>query len=222
MLKNLAGVAAGLLFGVAAAHAISGGPQYPGGTNVVGTYGGVLTPTASPCPSATAVPTPECSPTIAACSANSIGVFSVSVPQNGLATGTFVMFAQGRVFTGSIQGAADPGKATLKGVLSARYDFTLTSAATPCPIPTPEPACTPSAFTQQITATASGNLKTRITTPSSSASAGSSGLRLKGTATLDISHGLVFSGSLEPVVACEIFMKVTGFKQSNTATTTGG
>jgi hypothetical protein len=230
LLKNLAGVLVGLLFGIASAYAIKGGPQFPSQTNVVGTYGGVLTPTGSPCPSIT--PAPACSPSISPCAANSIGVFSVGAPQSGLATGTFVMFAQGRVFTGTIRGVADPHKATLNGVLSARYDFTVTRAPTPCPcdfggfaspcaIVTPTPACTPSSFSQNITALANGSLKTRITT-SSNGFTGTGATRLRGSATLDISNGTVSSTTFEQNVDCEIFLKVSGFKQSNIATSTTG
>jgi hypothetical protein len=218
-LKNLAGLIGGIFFAVTAAYAIKGGPQYPAGTDVVGTYAGVLTPKASPCPDASVSPTPVCSPTIADCAANSLGVFSVSAPQNGLASGTFVMFAQGRVFTGTIQGVADPEKATLKGVLSARYDFTVTFPPTPCPSVSPEVSCTPSSFSEQITALANGSLKTRITT--STAGAASAATRLKGTATLDISNGTVSAVTFEQITDCEIFLKVTGFKQSSSASTSG-
>jgi hypothetical protein len=222
LLKNLAGVLAGLLFGVAAAYAISGGP-FQGSLNVVGTYAGVLKPSASPCPSVTVSPAPMCTPAISPCAANSLGIFSIGVPQSGLASGTFVMFAQGRVFTGSIQGAADAEKAKLTGVLTARYNFTVTG--TPCPqctpnpnviSPTPCPACTPSS--QNITALANGSLKSRITT-SSTQSAVFGATRLSGTSILDISNGTVLPPTFEQNVNCEIPMKVSGFKQSNTAPT---
>jgi hypothetical protein len=215
LLKNLAGVAVGLLFALTSAYAIKGGPEYPAGTNVVGTYAGVLTPTASPCASPT--PPPMCTPAVASCAANSIGVFSIGVPSSGLATGTFVMFAQGRVFNGTVRGVADPDKATLKGVLSARYDFTV-SRTTPCPEPVG--TCTPSASRENVTATANGNLKTRITT--SPTVTGGAATRLKGNATLDVSNGTVESGTLEQHVDCEMYLKVTGFKQTSTAPTTSG
>jgi hypothetical protein len=171
-------------------------------------------------------PSPMCTPAISPCAANSLGVFSIGAPPSGLASGTFVMFAQGRVFTGSIQGTADPDKATLKGILTARYDFTVTHTATPCPCddppgtpcPSPVASCTPSSSSESITALANGSLKSRITTSSSTLSAVGS-TRLSGTATLDISNGTVASDTFEQNVDCEIFLKVKGFKQSDTATT---
>lgn len=223
-MKNAAGALVGLLFGVAAAYGISGGPPYPAGTNVVGTYAGVLTPKASPCPDSSVSPAPPCNRTIASCAANSIGVFAIGVPQNGLGSGTFVMFAQGRVFSGTIRGTADPEKAKLQGVLSARYDFTVTHPATPCPCDitvcaSPTPVCTPSPFSQNITAQANGKLNSRITSSASSGGSSAGAIRLTGRATLDISNGTVDPDTFEQNVDCEIFLKLSGFKQSNTAIT---
>lgn len=210
-----------LLLMKSVALAISGGP-FPASKNVVGTYAGVLTPKASPCPSAAVSPSPMCSPTIASCAANSLGVFSISSPQTGLSSGTFVMFAQGRVFTGTIQGTADPQKSTLKAVLSARYDFTVSATPCPCnvggdasPCPSPTPACTESS--QNVTALANGSLTADISTRSNQSSVGAT--RLKGTATLDISNGTVDPFTLQQNVDCEMFMKVSGFRQSTTAAT---
>jgi hypothetical protein len=207
-----------LVLGATECFAISGGPVFPGGTNVVGTYAGVMKTsrfcvvcendqeTQIKCKDLQsylqehpgAIPG-SCS-LQPDCSANSLGVFSVGVPSSGIATGTFVMFSQGRVFTGTIRGTADPGRATLTGVLDATFDFTLTRTFVN-PI-TGEVTTT----TTQVTASANGNLRTRI----------SSALRLAGTATLNISQGQV-DGANEPVVTCEMTLRVSGFKQSNTA-----
>src|SRR5947209_18393795 len=111
-----------LVFMITQSFAISGGPPYPGSTNVVGVYAGVMKPKKVPTTCATDPTT--CPDNPPGCSANSLGVFSVGVPNSGLATGTFVMFSQGRVFSGTVQGTADPGKATLKAVLSASFNFT--------------------------------------------------------------------------------------------------
>src|SRR5579864_3232275 len=200
-----------LVFTMTQAFAISGGPPYPGGANLVGVYAGVMTPKKMP------VDDPP------GCSMNSLGVFSVGVPDSGLATGTFVMFSQGRVFSGTIQGTADPGKdpskATLKAVLSASFNFTVTFPPTPCPNPTPAPACTPSGFSEDVTATANGNLDTHIKNQSSQTSLGVSSIRLVGSATIEISQGEVDPVTLAPVPTCGMTLKVGGFKQSSTAPT---
>jgi len=93
-----------LVFTITQAFAISGGPPYPGSTNVVGVYAGVMKrPVGTLDFSGCSTSTPDCA-------ANSLGVFSVGVPTSGTATGTFVMFSQGRVFNGTVRGTADPGK----------------------------------------------------------------------------------------------------------------
>ena len=64
--------------------AIKGGPPYPANTNLIGSFGGVMQGVFDPTNPG---------------SSNSIGVYSIGVPQNGNATGPFVMFARGRVFS---------------------------------------------------------------------------------------------------------------------------
>ena len=216
MMKVLLGFLMCLVLTIAQTFAISGGPWGRNQLVVTGVYAGVMKPKKVPatCPADPST----CPDSPPGCSANSLGVFSVGVPTSGLATGTFVMFSQGRVFSGTIQGNADPGKATLTAVLSASYNFTVTFGPTPCPIPTPAPACTPSAFTEQVTATADGNLNTHITTQLSRESLGATATRLVGSATIDISHGEV-NPDLSPFVNCHMELKVSGFKQSETPPT---
>jgi len=209
--------------------AISGGPVYPGATDVVGTYAGVIKPGCMACeggkqkivkcknfadylaahPDASA-----CSDDPAGCSQNSLGVFSISVPKGGISTGTFVMFSQGRVFNGTINGTADPGRAKLKGVLSATFNFTLNTESR-------DSDGNPVILSEQVTAMANGNLNTNIADVSSDAALGASATRLSGTATLDISQGFV-NGDLSPLVSCEMALRVNGFKQSTSASTSTG
>src|SRR5947199_1161686 len=164
-MKGLLGCLLCLVFTMTQAFAISGGPPYPASLNIVGVYAGVMKPKKVPatCPGDPST-CPDAPP---GCSANSLGVFSVGASESGLATGTFVMFSQGRVFSGTIRGTADPGKvansARINAVLSATFNFTLTET-TPCPVvsPAPSPACTPSSTSQQVTASADGNLDAHI------------------------------------------------------------
>lgn len=211
LLKNLAGIAAGILFAVSAAYAISGGPHYPGSANIVGTYAGVLVPTptpaavptATPSPTGTPTPTPAPTPPDPNDPHNSIGIFSVGVPQSGLATGVFVMFTQGRVFNGSIEGVGDPEKATLKGILTARFDFRVTPFGGGSSIP--------------VTASANGNIKAKVVNSSQSFPSVVGATRLRGNATLFISQGEVDANN-EPIITQSLALKVRGFKQSDTAT----
>src|SRR6476646_5595939 len=105
-----------LVFGTTQCFAIKGGPPWPAGTNINGVYGGVLQGLFDPT-------TPS--------SSNTIGVFSLGVPTTGNATGPFVMFARGRVFSGTIHATADPTKASIKGVLDSSFNYNLS-----IPVPT--------------------------------------------------------------------------------------
>jgi len=84
--------------------ALKGGPVYPAGTNIVGTYAAVLIPQFDPTDPF---------------STNSIGVFAASVPGTGLASGGFAFFARGQIFLGTMTGIGDPQGGTLKGLLQA-------------------------------------------------------------------------------------------------------
>jgi hypothetical protein len=178
----------------------NGGPAYPGTTaNFAGTYAGVLMPT---------------SPGDKHCASNSLGLFSLVVPQSGLASGDFVMFAQGRIFTGTVQAVGDPEKATMNGILDATFDFTVHfDCGTPqCP-PDPLIGCAGSTGCDvTVTSSATGKFDADITS-SSSISLGV-GSRLNGSAVLNISQGQV-DQDLVPIATCKMSLSLDGFKQSN-------
>jgi hypothetical protein len=103
-MKTLLGALMCLVFTIAQSFAISGGPWTgdKGIVGVVGTYAGTLQPTAAcNCP-------------------NNLAIFTLSVPQTGLATGTVLIFTGERTFSGPINGLADPNtdvlQATLQGI----------------------------------------------------------------------------------------------------------
>jgi len=93
-----------LLLATAECLALKGGPVYPIGSNLTGTYAGVLIPNFDPTDPF---------------SSNSIGVFAAGVPTTGFTSGVFAFFTQGRLFLGSIEGIADPKGATIRGILQA-------------------------------------------------------------------------------------------------------
>ena len=178
-----------LVFSASQCLALSGGPIYPGASTVVGTYAGVLQPTEA----------------TDASGMNSLGVFSIGVPKTGIASGAFVMFSQGRVFSGTVQGTADAGRATLKGILEATFNFTVTRTFFN-PV-TGETTTT----TTEVTAQADGTLDTKIT---DSRDSSFSATRLNGDARLDISQGRVNDDN-SPSVSCSMDLGVIGFKQSS-------
>jgi hypothetical protein len=202
--KALFGSLLCLVLAASQSFAIKGGPQYPAGGNIVGTYGGVLQGIFDPT-------TPS--------SSNTIGVFSLGVPKTGNATGPFVMFARGRVFSGTIQAAADPIKASIKGVLSASFNYTLSQTVTDNDGKT-------TVITRPITASVNGPLDATVASAKSKTLSTATTI-LQGTATLNISEGHVAANG-DPIIVSIVSLSVSGFKQSDTAptttttTTTGG
>jgi hypothetical protein len=201
LLKNLAGVLVGLLFAVTAAFAISGGPVFPPAKpDLTGSFSGVLVPNPSPSPTVTVSPTPSPTPNDPR---NSLGVFSISVPssQAALATGTFVLFSHGRVFSGKIQGEADSTNAKLRAILQG-----------PTPAPTPPPP-----VAENITGTMTAHA--RIVTNTRFAS---SGVQLRGNAVINFDEGGTNPASTPPnapIILRTEFFKVRGFKQASAVNT---
>jgi hypothetical protein len=192
-----------LVLGISECFAIKGGPPFPASNNITGVYGGVLQGIFDPT-------TPS--------SSNSIGVFSIGVPKTGNATGPFVMFSRGRVFTGTIQGSADPTKASIRGVLSATFNFNLSRTVT-------DSTGATTIVTIPVTATANGPLEATVGSFKSSKTLSTATTILQGTATLNIAEGQV-NASNDPIIVSILSLTVSGFKQSDTApastTTSGG
>lgn len=88
-----------LVLGASECFAIKGGPVYGGSGSLVGTYAGVLQP-------GDAV-------------FNSLGIFTISVPQSGLASGVFIIFQEGLLLSGSMQAVADGTTKKITGLLHA-------------------------------------------------------------------------------------------------------
>jgi hypothetical protein len=177
-----------LVFAASQSFAIKGGPPYPAGANLVGTFAGVLQGVFDPTrPS----------------SSNTIGVYSLGVPKTGNAKGPFVMFARGRVFTGTISATADPTKATIKGVLDASFNFSVTDSSGIIPV------------TVQVTATANGPLE--ATVASTRSNLGTAGTTMRGTAVLNVSQGKVDRTTNDLIIVDILSLTVSGYKQSDAA-----
>jgi hypothetical protein len=189
-----------LVFGTAQCFAIKGGPPYPASTNLVGTYAGVLQGVFDP---------------TAPSSSNSIGVFSVGVPKTGNATGPFVMFSRGRVFKGTIQGTADPTKASIQGVLDATFNFNVSRTVTD----TVGDIVLTRIVTIPVTATANGPLQASVGSFKSAKTLSAATTVIQGTATLNIAEGQV-NASNDPLIISILSLTVSGFKQSDSAPST--
>jgi hypothetical protein len=183
-----------------AAHSAAGG-----GTpvSVVGTYAGALLPDTAAAAAAGAVD-------------NTLGIFSLVVPENGLSTGGFLVFANGQTFIGTINGLADPDTARVLAVLQATFDFTIA-------VPSVDVNGNTIFNEVNITATAVGNLDATVL----AAVIGTASLgRISGTAHLDVNFGQIDPIDFSPIVVNSFDLIVDGFKQSNVAiaatTTFGG
>jgi len=99
------------------AWALSGGPfqnlNAGAATSVIGTYAGVLIPELKnrifKNPSFKSSPTSD---------ANTLGIFVMSVPEVGVATGNFLYFDEGEAYFGTLSGVADPDKLTITALLA--------------------------------------------------------------------------------------------------------
>ena len=188
-----------LVLTVSQTFAIKGGPPYPAGTNLVGTFAGVMQGVFDPTKPS---------------SSNSIGVYSLGIPKTGNATGPFVMFARGRVFSGTIQATADPTKASIQGVLSATFNYNLSVVVRDSDGST-------HIDTVPVTATANGPLTSTVSAIKSKNLTTSSTI-MQGSAVLNISQGGVAANG-DPVIVDVLSLTVSGYKQSDAApTSTGG
>lgn len=99
--------------------ALSGGPVFPtGAPNLAGIYSGVMVQREAKF----GIEFSEPNSGVTGDNDNpagNIGVFTVTVPETDLATGTLVLFVNGTVFTGTIDGFADPDAGTFVGVIQA-------------------------------------------------------------------------------------------------------
>lgn len=94
--------------------ALSGGPSFThnGNPSIIGTYGGVLIPQTASAAPLTQQPA-------------SIGIFSMSVPEEGVSAGVAIMFVNGVAFIGQIAGIGDGDKQTIQGIIAGESNFSV-------------------------------------------------------------------------------------------------
>lgn len=210
-MKALFGSLLCLVLATSQSFALKGGPPYPTGGNIKGTYAGVMQGLFDPT-------NPR--------SSNTLGLFSFSIPASGFATGTVVFFVAGRTFTGTFQGIGDPNKGRLRGVVQSTTSTNIILCQPPTTFITSDPTATPPLrpLPTDVTDRADGAVDASIT---SSAKAGSSvtGTLLKGTgfvtATQTVKKGDTYPDCQTAQVNSSLLsLIVDGFKQSTSTTTT--
>jgi hypothetical protein len=186
--------------------ALSGGPVFGGGgsntATTVGTYAGVLVPEDDQ----------SLNPGVSASTLqNSLGVFTVGVPQVDVASGAFVYFQSGQTYVGAIVGVADPERLTFQGLVKAQFDI-LTRVTVPI---TGGGGGTTSAVVSTPGGFANGSIDCEFVptagfSSSSPTGSGNTAVRIRGTARLTITATATTSNSA-------LVLNVDGYKQSATA-----
>ncbi len=150
--------------------ALVGGPQFGDGGSgniaTAGTYAGALLPTATS------------GGTADANGFNGLGIFAIVIPTEGLGQGSFYYFSSGNAFVGTVSGIADPEKDTFVGVVNGQASISLGGFS--------DIFGDTATFTQSL-ATVGGGLFATFSQDSVGLSgSGATGVRLSGTADLDI------------------------------------
>lgn len=105
------------------AFALSGGPQYPANSqSVLGIYSGVMVPED--------IEAIGIDPLLAQSRENALGIFTYGIPETGLGSGSFILFAEGQIsFLGTIDVLGDPKGGKFYGILDTTFGIT-TSVST--------------------------------------------------------------------------------------------
>jgi hypothetical protein len=184
--------------------AIHGGYSLSNSSSLVGTYAGVLIPTSDTLLVAGNTDFGK----------NALGLFTLSLPDEGLGSGDAVIFSNGNTFTGSIQALADPNNASgIIGILDATFNYNFTESEV-------DAAGDITSVTTAITASAQGSFD--ASTVSNADSAGGLGVDLDGTSQVNVTEGFVSGSNGTPIITEQITFAVDGFQQSQTASTTTG
>jgi len=190
--------------------AIPAGPVTSEDTSVVGTYAGLLIPEDTSSDTLGGSGGSSGSGFDSQPTADSLGLFTMGIPDTGLGSGTFVMFSSGRVYTGTITAFGDPDAGTIHGILEATYNYTLATTAN-------DGTITDTSVTAGVHGSMDAETQTSYNPFSNSTG---TGVRISGEATLDIDQGEVnLDGT--PVITDTQKFTVDGVQQSTTASSTG-
>ena len=196
--------------------ALSGGPVFVanGNTDLTGVYAGVMV----------AQSAKGAAPSVNSLT-SSIGVFSITVPIAGAATGTTVIFQNNVTYTGTITGAANAGNRSITGIIQATSTSLFTIIPTTTTPGTPQqilPLVPPSTVQQVIPAvaavttaavtsalTAVGTIQAKVSQTRSSTNTGNQGVD-------GVSRSAVIGGGVN-AAGTPVSLGQTGDRLSGTA-----
>ena len=166
-------------------------------TKITGTYGGVLLPRSSTDGAGNTIVT-----------ANTLGLFAFIMPQASYGSGATIVFANGRVYSGTIIAMGNPNSLKINAILKASYDFTVS-----------EQAADGTVVSVDVTAQSNGTMDAVV-----NGAVGGFLPTLTGEAELDVSQGKV-DNDLNPIIVESTKFTVDGVQQTTatslTSTTTG-
>ena len=206
-MKTLLAILLSFIVSEAPVLAIHGGYTLGGTESVTGTYAGVLIPTSSE--------TLTTGTNQTNFGSNSLGLFTLSVPDAGVGSGSVVIFSGADQATGSVQALPDPATpGNIIGILTATAYATVLNYID---------VAGNYATEQVIVATANGALETSV--GASSVSNSPTGVNLSGTADVtfatESNNDFFFFGSnLQP--SENVTYAVEGFQQSSSAAESSG
>lgn len=172
--------------------------------NLFGVYAGVLVPTQDNLLVASATDF----------GTNSLGLFTLGIPQTGIGSGAAVIFSNGNTFSGTIQAVPNPDSsegAGIVGILNATFNYTFSTYDAAGDLTSTD-----------ITASAQGSFDADAVADSNSV--GGFGVDLSGTSQINVTEGFVSGSNGTPIITEQVTFQIEGFEQSNvapTASTTG-
>lgn len=209
-MQKLLSLLLALVFLQSQAFALSGGPDYSGNGNgsVTGTYSGVLIPQALNL---------EIEEAEVNTASTSVGIFSISQPDVGVATGAMLLFVDGAAFNCTVTGVIDPGSGELRGVVDGTSTFNVVLFV---PVQNVVDGVTTTTFErEEFPVFATGNIEAELTfgfdNQFTTQNTVAIPARLEGTSSIDIFFTVDDDGT--PEVNQTAIFEVDGFKQSDTA-----
>jgi len=180
--------------------AIHGGYTLGGTSSVTGTYAGVFVPDGITLVSGT---------TADYSGGNSLGLFSLNVPNTGDASGPVMIFSAGRTFAGTITGFPNPSDPNgITGIITATYAFTVYVSSTNVA----NGVTTTTVSNVPVTATAQGSMTADVSSSAQELQS-PTGVLLTGSTSLAVDQGTVEADGSPVITEIDKYL-IEGYQQS--------